>query len=280
MRLRWGIVIGAVVTAAAAHFIVARVVRGTPLLGAGGFAREMAAALDRPGTEDDAGGRPLRVSFGTADRTPARAPDPRATLDPAPLRRPPQAGADWPGLPDITERLAACAVELSRERGEERDAPRVSPPGLAAPFATRALASSSSSSSADLAAARDAIALNVKAATRPLPARFRPGDAPSLARAAKTQRPSLGAGGAHGTTSVRLDIPSSPGPLQPPADWPAHNRAIAAPEIFIDVTTIEVTAIDVTAIKATTEDVATEDVATEDVATEDVTTDDATTVDE
>ncbi len=233
MRLRWGIVVGAVVAAALAHLVVARAVRGTPLLGAGGFVREMATALDRPGTERDADSRPLRVSFGTAERTSPRAPDPRATLDPGPLRRPPHAGAEWPGLPGLTDKLAACAVELSRERGEEREAPRVPPPGLAAPFATRA--SAFSSSSADLAAAGDAIALNIKAATRPLPSRFRATAAPSLARAARTVRPSLASASAANT---RLDIPSVPVPLTPPADWPAHRRAIPAPEVFIDVTAV------------------------------------------
>ena len=129
MRLRWGLVIGAVVAAAGAHLIAARAVRGRALLGAGSFTREMAAALDEPGYEEV--DQPLRVSFGTADSdsASARAPDSRPKLDPAPFRRPPDAGAKWGGLPGLTDRLAACAVELSREPDEERDAPRVPPPG-------------------------------------------------------------------------------------------------------------------------------------------------------
>jgi len=232
MRLRWGLVIGAVVAAALAHFIVARAARGTPLLGAGGFAREMATALDLSEIKDHADGAPLRVSFGVAERTPPRAPDPRATLDPGPFRRPPHAGAEWSGLPGLTDQLAACAVELSREKGEERYAPRVSPPGLSAPFATPALAPRPSSSTADLVAARNAVALTIKAATRHLPARFRAMAAPSLALAVIGERPSLVAGGA---TDVHLDIPSYPTPLKPPADWPASRRAISVSEVFIDV---------------------------------------------
>jgi len=235
VRLRWGIVIGAVAAAAVAHVVVARAVRGTPLLGAGGFTREMAAALDRPGTEGDAEVRPLRVSFGVAERPPERAADPGLVLDPTSFRRPPDAGAEWPGLPGLAERLAACAEELSREPGEERDALRVSAPGLAVPFAKR----SPAFSFMDSAAARDAVALKLRARTRPLPGRFRATEPPSLDRAVEERRPSLDralSGKASGRSEVRLGIPYVPMPLVPPADWPASRRAIAAPEAFVNIT--------------------------------------------
>jgi len=219
----------AVAAAAVAHVVAARVVRRTPLLGAGGFTREMAEALDRPWAEVDEGGRPLRVSFGVAERSPERAAGPGLALDPVPLRRPPDVGAQWPSLPGLVERLAACAAELSREPGEERDALRVSPPGLAIPFAKR----SPAFSFMDSAAARDALALRVVAGTRPLPGHFRATEPPSLARAAELRRPSLEATGPGGT---RLDIPYVPAPLVPPADWPASRRAITAPEAFVSIT--------------------------------------------
>jgi len=232
VRLRWGLVIGAVAAAAVAHIVAARAVRGTPLLGAGGFTREMAAALDRPGTEGDAEARPLRVSFGVAERAPERAADPGLVLDPTPFRRPPDAGAEWPKLPGLAERLAACAEELSREPGEEREALRVSAPGLAVPFANRP----PSFSFMDSAAARDAVALRVRARTRPLPGRFRATEAPSLDRAVEQRRPSLETTGPGGT---RLGIPYVPTPLVPPADWPAPRRAIVAPEVFINITAVD-----------------------------------------
>ncbi|MHC5056058.1 MAG: hypothetical protein ACYTKD_15230 [Planctomycetota bacterium] len=239
MRANRALVVLALAVAAAAHLVAARMVRGTPLLGAGGFAREMAAIVGGPATEGDAGGPPLRISLGDAERAPTRARGPRAALDPGPVRRPPQAGADWPGLPGHAERLAECAVALSSEPGEERDAARVLPPGFTTPFATRAR----TPSSMDLAAARDAVELEVRAATRPLPVRFRSGAAPSLARAAKAKRPSLGAGG------VRIDLRFDVAPLAPPGDWPAADRAIQAPEVFFDVTVV-----DATAVKVTTDD--------------------------
>jgi len=235
VRLRWGIVIGAVAAAAVAHIVVARVVRGTPLLGAGGFTRDLAAALDRPETGGNAEARPLRVSFGVAERPPERAADPGLVLDPTPFRRPPDAGAEWPGLPGLAERLASCAEELSREPGEERDALRVSAPGLAVPFAKRPLAFSFM----DSAAARDSLALGVGASTRPLPGRFRATDPPSLDRAAEERRPSLDralSGKAGGRSEVRLDIPYVPMPLVPPADWSESRAAISAPEVFVDLT--------------------------------------------
>lgn len=235
MRCRWGIVIGAIAAAAAAHLVAARIVRGTPLLGAGGFAREMAAIVEGPGTEDDAGVFPLRVSLGAAEHATARAPGPRAVLDPGPLRRPPEAGADWLGLPGPTRRLAACAAEMSAEPGEGREPPRVAPPGFGAPFMTDA----GTPSPVDRAVARDVFALDVRAATRPLPARFRAGDRPSLARAAGLERPSLDAGGADGgggVDDVRLDFSFGYAPSQPPPEWPAPEGGIAAPDIFVDVT--------------------------------------------
>ncbi|MHC4247635.1 MAG: hypothetical protein ACYS9X_00760 [Planctomycetota bacterium] len=240
MRANRALVVLALAVAAVAHFVAARMVRGTPLLGAGGFAREMATIVGEPATGGDAGGLPLRgelplrISLGDAERAPARARGPRAALDPGSVRRPPQAGADWPGLPGHAERLAECAVALSAEPGEERDAARVLPPGLAAPFAARA----KTPSTMDLAAARDAVDLEVRAATRPLPGRFRSGAAPSLARAAEAKRPSLGA------DDTRVDLRIDVAPLELPGDWPAPDQAIAAPEVLIDVTAISAAAAD------------------------------------
>ena len=226
MRLRWGLVAAAVAAAALAHLAVAIFVRGAPLLGAGGFAREIAAISGEPDPRDDAGAPPLRVSLGAAERPAGHAPGPEAVLDPEPVRRPPQAGVEWPRLPALEERLSACAAALSAEPNEDRAAPRVVPAGVALPFATGARGASSM----DRRASSDALALDVKPATRVIPARFAPGPRPSLALAAGAVRPSLDA------AEIRLELSFAPSPPRPPTDWPGPDRALGCPEISVDVT--------------------------------------------
>jgi hypothetical protein len=208
----------------------------------GGFTRDMSEIVDGPGADDDSGGGALRVSLGVAERAHADASGPRPVLDPEPVRRPPRAGSGWLELRDHAQRLAASAARVSSEPGEEREPPRVPPPGIGVPFANASTAAEGlSASNVDKAVARDALALDVKAVTRALPARFRVAPIPSLARAAAAERPRSPGSDKPGPAVDALKISFGPSAPKPPAEWPAPDRAIGAPEVFVDVTAVNVT---------------------------------------
>jgi hypothetical protein len=225
MDISWRGVAAAVTAAVCAHLAAAFVLRGVPLVGAGGLAIDCAEILDRPELARPPPERPLDVALGSEARPCARSPGPRPVLDPAALRRPPAVPHDWTGGDEV----------FSAGR-------RLFAPGFRArPLRSRL------TPGVERRLSRRAIDVEPAVVLRSLPSVF--GPRPSLASAAESARPRLDPGGP--ALELPRDLESVPVPSfgrgGPDEEGPARGKPPGAlppreglPELFIDVLRIGV----------------------------------------
>jgi hypothetical protein len=213
VRLNTGLIALSISAAIGLHLAGTLVFRSATVAGMEGFRADVAALSGRPEFAQSTPASPIRVVLGRAERAPFDSPGPRASLDPATIRRPPSLG---PLPPDAGTRLEATLDLFTPHRSEPGRALIAELPNTGTP------------SWADAAMSLEAVDLALKPVTRQLASRFLPyGDLPALAA-----KQLLRIAPREAAADLRLAPDSHQLPV--PTSWPEPDVALRVVEVFFD----------------------------------------------